>query len=375
MMGIKPESAVEPGMLQKREWNNKIVEQARNKDEVIICAGQEWQARWDDFVGKASGTSLSHLSCWQSIIAQTYGHRTFYLMHCREIEILGVLPLVWLRWSLFGNALCSMPFLDYGGICTADETSGKTLFTKAMALRDSCKAQYLELRHENPTRYGGALRQDKVDMILDLSPGQDLIWNSLAPKVRNQVRKASKSGLTTHIGGEEFLEDFYRVFAINMRDLGSPVHSPSFFANIFREFGKRAKIVLVCDGTKKVGALLCLFYKDSVFVPWASSLREYFPKCPNNLLYWDTIRCACEKYCNYFHFGRSSVGSGTYKFKQQWGARERILNWQFYYRQSAPIYTSMAENPKYHMAAQVWKRLPLSLTLLLGPHLRKYLTN
>jgi FemAB-related protein (PEP-CTERM system-associated) len=268
-----------------------------------------------------------------------------------------------------------MPFLDYGGICTFNEKSERALFMKALGLRDSCRAQYLELRHKDARENGGILRQDKVDMALDLTPGHDFIWKNMAPKVRNQVRKASKSGLRTQIGGAEYLEHFYRVFAINMRDLGSPVHSPSFFANIIREFADRARIVIVFDGRKTVGSLICLFYRDSASVPWASSLREYFPKCPNNLLYWDTIRYACVRGCKDFHFGRSSIGSGTYRFKQQWGTQERQLNWQFYFRQPTQIHTSIAENPKYQLAAQVWKRLPLSITLLLGPYLRKYLTN
>jgi len=197
----------------------------------------------------------------------------------------------------------------------------------------------------------------------------------MAPKVRNQVRKASKSGLNTQIGGEEYLADFYKVFAVNMRDLGSPVHSSKFFANIFQEFGGNARTVIVREGKKTIGGLICLFFKDGVFVPWASSLREYFPKCPNNLLYWDTIQYACERGCKDFHFGRSSIGSGTYKFKQQWGAGERQLNWEYHFRNPAQTYTPMAENSKFQLAASIWKRLPLSLTVILGPHLRKYLTN
>jgi FemAB-related protein (PEP-CTERM system-associated) len=345
------------------------------KDGVFVCSGLDWQIQWDDFIAKNPGAFISHLSCWQSIIAKTYSHRTFYLMHQRGAAIVGVLPLIWMKGRLFGNAICSMPFLDHGGICAPDEASAEALFEKAVELRNSCKADYLELRHKDARGFGSTLRQDKVDMVLDLKPGQDKIWNSLGPKVRNQVRKASKSGLNTQIGGAEYLEQFYKVFAINMRDLGSPVHSPAFFANIIKEFGERAKIIIVRDAGKTVGGLICLFYKDSIFVPWASSLREYFPKCPNNLLYWDAICYACEKGCKTFHFGRSSIGSGTYKFKQQWGAQERQLNWEFYYSDAAQAYIPIAENPKYKLAADIWRRLPLSLTMLLGPRLRKYLTN
>jgi FemAB-related protein (PEP-CTERM system-associated) len=346
-----------------------------NRNEVVVCSGHGWQSQWDDFIEKSSVASIGHLSCWQRIIAQTYGHHTFNIMNRRDTEVLAVLPLIWLKGKLTGSALCSMPFLDYGGICAADQESGKSLFTEAIALRDSCNANYLELRHKDASANGVTFRKDKVDMVLDLSPGAEHIWKAMEPTVRNRVRKASKSGLITQMGGAENLEHFYKVFAVNMRDLGSPVHSPAFFANIFREFGERAKTVLVCDGSKTVGGLICLFFKDSVFVPWVSSLREYFSKCPNNILYWDMIQHAIQKGCQYFSFGRSSLGSGTHRFKQLWGAQEKQLNWEYYYREPTQTYTPMAESAKYRLAASIWKRLPLSLTMLLGPHIRKYLTN
>ena len=62
------------------------------------------------------------------------------------------------------------------------------------------------------------------------------MWKRFNAKLRNQIRKAVKSGLTATWSGIEGLADFYQVFATNMRDLGSPVHSRRFFAAIFEEF-------------------------------------------------------------------------------------------------------------------------------------------
>jgi len=56
------------------------------------------------------------------------------------------------------------------------------------------------------------------------------MWDGLDRKVRNQVRKAQKSGLTAERGGTALLDAFYAVFARNMRDLGTPllIHQPSY---------------------------------------------------------------------------------------------------------------------------------------------------
>ena len=52
----------------------------------------------------------------------------------------------------------------------------------------------------------------------------EALWTALDRKVRNQVRKAEKSGLAVETAAPSWLDDFYDVFARNMRDLGTPVY-------------------------------------------------------------------------------------------------------------------------------------------------------
>jgi hypothetical protein len=112
-----------------------------------------------------------------------------------------------------------------------------------------------------------------------------------------------------------------------------------------------------------------------VVIPWASSLREYFSKCPNNLLYWETIKRASERGCKQFDFGRSSVDSGTYHFKRQWGAKPLQIYWQTLTFTVEAQISSPADNSKFQLALEVWKRLPVAVTTLIGPRVRKYITN
>ena len=100
------------------------------------------------------------------------------------------------------------------------------------------------------------------------------MWKRLDAKVRNQVRKAMTSGLTPAWCGIEGLDDFYAVFAQNMRDLGSPVHAKRFFAAILEEFAGDARLLLVRDGSQVVAGGVCMVFRDTVLVPWASSLRR-----------------------------------------------------------------------------------------------------
>jgi FemAB-related protein (PEP-CTERM system-associated) len=212
-------------------------------------------------------------------------------------------------------------------------------------------------------------------MVLDLMGGSEGLWKRLPAKVRNQVRKAEKSGLSTVVGGAELLKEFYSVFVVNMRDLGSPVHDVKFFTAIAEEFGPHFRVRLVRDGTKAIGGLVSLVFKDTVVVPWASALREYFPKCPNNLLYWQEIENRCAEGYKLFDFGRSSRGSGTYEFKRQWGAEPVQLHWYAISDHAGHGHAIEGTGLAARCFQRIWQQLPVRLTAVLGPRIRKYLTN
>jgi hypothetical protein len=90
------------------------------------------------------------------------------------------------------------------------------------------------------------------------------------------------------------------------------------------------------------------------------------------LLYWETMRAACEEGFRTFDFGRSSRGSGTYRFKRQWGAQEEPLYWYTIPSVRRPGAPPRADRAAFLAAS--WRRLPLAVTRSLGPHIRKYLT-
>lgn len=344
-----------------------------NNVDIKVCKEGDHQI-WDEFVFKSSFGTISHLFRWREIINRTYGHDSFYLMALEDGQTKGVLPIIWVNSRLMGNVLTSMPYQDYGGIAAENAEAESNLLEHAISIKQRCGALNLELRQQaqlNQNEF--KMRKNKASLILDISSGPESVWKSFSGKVRNQIRKAQKSGLSTKLGGAELLNEFYCVFAANMRDLGSPVHPPSFFSNIFSEFRQDARLLIVRDGHRTIGGMVCLFCKTAILVPWASSLRKDFSKCPNNLLYWDAIQHACDRGCKRFDFGRSSIDSGTYNFKLQWGAVPVQLYWH-YFTDGHKWSDSPENSAKYRIAAAIWKRLPVRMTVMLGPYIRQYLT-
>jgi len=326
-------------------------------------------AEWDRFVLDRRDASNYHLSGWRRVFENAFGHETLYLAAREHGRIVGVLPLVIFRSRLFGRFAVSLPFVSYGGVCAEDGDVAQALVAKASAVAEERGLSHVELRHVDRQLPHLPARTHKVTMRLLLPDDPARMWDALDRKVRNHVRKAQKSGLTFRRGGAELLDRFYDVFAINMRDLGTPVYSRRFFEQVLSTFPETARVCLVDHGDRTVAGALRLLHRDELEVPWASSLREYRSSCPNYLLYWKMIEHGIHTRRSSFDFGRSTPGGGTYHFKEQWGAKPEPLYWEYVMQGDRELPNLSPDNPKYRTAIGLWTRLPVAVTRIIGPHI------
>lgn len=319
---------------------------------------------WEAFVASRGDDAGYHAWDWQQVFSRAFGHRSVYLMARRGTEVAGVLPLVQINSLLFGRSLTSLPFLNYGGVLADSAAAAQALVDASHREAQARRCDHVELRHVAAQFPQLPCKQHKVSMRLPLAPG---LWDRLDRKVRNQVRKAGKSGLTVERGGRDLVDDFYAVFARNMRDLGTPVYSRRLFDEVFRVFPGRAAMHVVRLEGRPVAAGVTYRTPRMTQLPWASSIRDYNSLCPNTLLYWDAIQYAAEAGCQVFDMGRSTPNEGTYRFKQQWGAEPLPLHWEYQLRGEQVLPNVSPGNPKFQVAIAVWQKLPLAFTLRLGP--------
>lgn len=324
---------------------------------------------WDRFVASQPHASGYHVWRWRRVFESAFGHETLYLAAREHGRIVGVLPLVIFRSRLFGRCGVSLPFVNYGGVCAEDGDVAACLVRKAASLAAEAGLSHVELRHQTRQCPTLPVREHKVGMYLSLEHDAARAWDRLDKKVRNQVRKAEKSGLTARWGGPELLDRFYAVFARNMRDLGTPVYPRRFFSEVLATFPDTSRVCLVDHGAITVAGAISLSHRDVLEVPWASSLRQYRSLCPNNLMYWRAIEHAIENRLATLDFGRSTPHEGTYHFKQQWGAEPKPLHWEYALNGDAALPNVSPANPRYRAAIAVWTRLPLILTNWIGPHI------
>jgi CelD/BcsL family acetyltransferase involved in cellulose biosynthesis len=154
------------------------------------------------------------------------------------------------------------------------------------------------------------------------------------------------------------------------------VHSRAFFRLMLQELPGTARVLLVRDRDgRAVGAAVCLFFRDTIMVPWVSSLREAFSLCPNFVLYWEVIRHGCRHGYRTLDLGRSFRNAGTFEFKRQWGASPHTLPWIFL--DAAPGGPPPVDRDASRFAPMIaaWKRLPVPVANLVGPWIRGQVPN
>lgn len=329
--------------------------------------GTEAAAPWDAFIGAHRDASAYHAWQWREIMTREFGCTSHYLV-ARDAtgSFCGVLPLVRLKSVLFGDFMVSLPFFNYGGVLANSADADAALMTAAGALAERLGVSHIEFR-DPQARVGWPARTDKVAMLLDLAPTPDEQWTALGSKLRAQIRRSEKEGAITRFGGTELVPDFYRVFARNMRDLGTPVYARSLFRRIAEQLPGVARVAVVYLQGRPVAAGFTLRHRDRMEIPWASSLREWNRVGVNMQLYWSVLKDAIESGVRQFDFGRSSVDTGTYKFKAQWGAKPRQLYWHYWLKPGQAPPNLTPNSPRYALAIRAWQRLPVPVANVIGP--------
>jgi FemAB-related protein (PEP-CTERM system-associated) len=353
-------------------------------DQLIDIIRNPSISAWDDYAAFNREATFSHHFFWGESLAAAYRLPLFRLAakhHSGNQSLAGILPLMLFAAPDRDPRLISLPYTDGAGLIADDQEIGAELLAAALELAVELEAAHVELRQG-----GGAVSFQEIAREVDASwthtahtfktglrrplpesPHQ--LWSLLPAKVRNQIRKARKCGCTAVVGGVERAEDFHAVFSENMRDLGSPVHSPALFEMLLTESSTGARVVMIYLAEKPVAAAMVFTHNATLCNPWASSLRRYRPSCPNMLLYWAMLKLAVAAGCHWFDFGRSSPGGATCRFKLQWGATMQPLAWHVFSRKPHG-WGPQAET----LVDEAWKSLDLPTSRRDGPARRRWIS-
>jgi len=324
---------------------------------------------WDAFVRARPEGSFFHLAPWAGVIAEAFGHSTHYAYAEQDGAIVGVLPLARMRTRLFGDALVSTPFCVYGGPLAATEAVAQALTDHALDLMRRLGAPCLEFRHrvapetgwpERPALYFTFRRPISGDAEADMK--------AIPRKQRAMVRKAIQNGLTSVSDGDT--DRLHGIYAQSVLNLGTPVFPRRYFRLLGQAFPGAHDVVTVLHEGTPVAAVLNFHFREEVLPYYGGGTTAARALAANDFMYWEVMRRAgAERGARLFDFGRSKAGTGAHAFKQHWGFTPEPLHYAYQLREGATLPEHNPANPKYQLMIKAWRRLPLPVANLIGPHI------
>lgn len=326
---------------------------------------------WDEYVNRHSEGTFFHLSGWKTALEQAFGHTGHFLLAEENGVIKGVLPLVHIKSLVFGNSLISTPFCVNGGVLASDDDARAALDQAAIALAQRLQVGYLEMRYEKPVHEEWLSKSDLyVVFKKELDPDPEKNMQSIPRKQRAMVRKGIDAGLQS--AWDDNVDRLFDAYSQSVHALGTPVFSKRYFQILKQVFGDACSVLTITKDEQLVGSVMSFYFRDQV-LPYYGGGTAAARECKgNDFMYWELMRSSCEQGIKVFDYGRSKVGTGAYSFKKNWGFEPQPLHYEYYLVKDTALPNISPTNPKYAMFIQAWKKMPLWMTRLIGPHIVKY---
>lgn len=340
---------------------------------VLRALDSNRDEHWDAFVtGQPDGTFF-HLLGWRRVIERAIGAEPHYLFVERGSEITGVLPLFVSGAKPFARALVSVPIGVSGGVIAKDDESARLLREGARAIAEREKLEYVEYKSEK-ARFPDM--KTKGDLYFtfrqELYGDREKQLSVIPRKTRAMIREAERARLRYDYNRDD-LEAFYDLYALTIRNLGTPMFPKELFVACIEEHPGQANFLTVRESGRIIGVVLNFYFRDTMLPFFAGALPEARDVALNSYLYWAMLESGYELGYRMFDFGRSKTGTGPFKFKEHFGMKPVALEYQYELVRAKEMPNINPTNPRYAKAIEQWKRLPVELTKMIGPFVTRRL--
>ena len=327
-------------------------------------------ALWDKYIENSADATFFHQSGWKQVVERAFGHKTYYLYAEEQGKITGVLPLVHIKSPLFGNALISNAFCVYGGVVADNEHTRLELDQYACTLGRQLGVDHIEFRNREHITPERPYKKDLyVTFRKELDVDVDKNLMAIPRKQRAVVRKGIKAGLVSVI--DKDVERLFQAYSESVRNLGTPVFPKKYFKILQEVFKEQCEVLSVEHQGKHIASVMNFYFRGEVLPYYGGGTAEARAVYANDFMYWEVMRRAVEKGIKVFDYGRSKVGTGSYRFKKHWGFEEAPLFYEFELVKAEAMPDINPLNPKYRFFIAAWKKLPLPVSQIVGPWLAR----
>lgn len=325
----------------------------------------------DEFV-KESGASLFHRTAWLNAVERATGQKASGFVVEQLGVIRGWLPLTEVRSALFGKALVSSGFGVGGGICAETPQAADALARAAQDYAQKLGVGSVELRGGDVPQGWDAITDKHCGFERALAADDEAELLAIPRKSRAEVRKGLKNGLEVRVGrSAKDLALHYAAYSESVRNLGTPVFPKALFREMIEAFPDESDILTILRNGQPLASVLSFYHNGAVLPFWGGGSFAARGARANELMYYELMLHARKRGMERFDFGRSKVGSGPAKYKKNWGFEPQPLTYASWTPPGAEARDVDPTSEAYSRKIELWKKLPLPVTNMIGPFIAR----
>lgn len=195
--------------------------------------------------------------------------------------------------------------------------------------------------------------ESHLNFVIDLSKGNNDVWDEIHEGRKSKIQKAIKSGLSVivienNITNED-IDKGYNIIKKVYDNADLPLAEKQLLLNAVNQ--NLIVLFLLKKDDEVIGCRFALKYKDQLYGWYAGSNKKYYSLFPNDLLIWETLKWGIDN--NYKSFDYGGAGNpnkpyGVRNFKAQSGGQ--LVNFGRYEKIHSPILNKIAR-----MGFKMWK--------------------
>lgn len=295
-------------------------------------------------------------------------------------NIRAIMPLFFVK-NLIEKKLVSIPYSSHGGILGNVEYI-PSLIKNAFELKEKLGCRYIEIRqppssnvYKNTLEELGMIKvENRVNHFINPKDKNiEELWMDLSSKNRGAIRKARKNEIIVEkITQEKDIKYVHNLESMTRKHRSLPTANVSYYKNMWRElYPKKYLEILVAKYDNKIIAFAIFFkFKNKVVHAHVGSNNIGKNLGANNLVLWTALENCCEKGCDFFDFGASTLDGdgnvsehfkGIYSYKCSFNTTNFPYSWYYYpdYKEN----TDLASEPGrlFKIGGKIFNCLPLPI--------------
>lgn len=255
------------------------------------------------------------------IIAKQAGRIVGVLLACQQRQISG--PVVGFLTSR--NIIIGGPVADNANrdVC------------KGLLQTYQCRGQkslYTQIRNLHNTRASragfeenGFDYDDHLNILVDLSQSEEVLWKGVHTKRRNEIRRAGKEGCrVVRQTAPDALTHCYAILTEVYQRAKLPLPAFGHFKAMLDQSTETSglRIFTALHDDKIIGCMLCIAWGHTLYDYYAGAYSRFYHKYPNDLLPWEVFQWGKANGFVWFDFGgagKPNVPYGVRDYKKKFG--------------------------------------------------------